>query len=100
MPRTPRPICWPTNLGGRTTLHCDLGLQVLDVPEDGCDSESATVLLEAQETVFGSDVALDRELVPFLGMADIVDRDVVVLAPEEGDGGKFLAVPEHIEHRG
>src|SRR5262245_15905328 len=30
-------------------------------------------------------------------MADIVDRDVIVLAPEKGDGGKFLAATKHIE---
>src|SRR5205823_10625329 len=45
------------------------------------------------------DIALDRELVPFLGVADIIDGDVVVLAPEEGDGGKLPAVPEHVERR-
>jgi hypothetical protein len=33
-------------------------------------------------------------------MTDIIDRDVVVLAPEEGDGGKSLAVPEHVERSG
>ena len=32
-------------------------------------------------------------------MADIVDRNVVVLAPEEGDGAEFLAVPKHVERR-
>src|SRR5262245_51243667 len=33
-------------------------------------------------------------------MADIVDRDVVVLTPEEGDCIKFLTVAEHVESRG
>src|ERR1700687_3928124 len=56
--------------------------------------------LEAQQPGPGRDVAFDCELVPCLGMADIVNRDVVVLAPEEGNGGKSLAVPEHIECRG
>ena len=30
-------------------------------------------------------------------MADIVDWNVIVLAPKEGNGGKFLAMPDHVE---
>jgi hypothetical protein len=47
---------------------------------------------------FRGNITLSRELIPLIGMADIVDRDVVVLAPEEGDGGKSLAVPEHVDN--
>ena len=52
--------------------------------------------LEAQQAVLAGDVAVDRQLVPFLGMADIVDRDVVVLAPEERHGVELLAQAEHV----
>ena len=33
-------------------------------------------------------------------MADIVDRYVVVLAPKEGNSGKFLTMSHHIECSG
>ena len=56
--------------------------------------------LEAHQAILAGNIALDVELVPFLGMADIVDRNVVVLAPEERNGVKFLAPPEHVERRG
>ena len=59
------------------------GFQALPVAEDGSDREHVAAAAVAQDAVLGRDIAFDRELVPFLGVADIVDRDVVVLAPEE-----------------
>ena len=56
--------------------------------------------LVAQQAVLAGDVAVDRQLVPFLGVADIVDRDVVVLAPEERHGVELLAQAQHVERRG
>src|SRR5262249_3616557 len=41
-----------------------------------------------------------RQLIPLLGMADIVDRHVVVLAPEERDGAEGLATSQHGERGG
>src|SRR5262249_27898267 len=45
-------------------------------------------------------IALDGKFVPLLGMADIVDRDVIMLAPEEWDSSKFFAAPEQVAGRG
>ena len=84
----------------RRLLHRKLRLQAFEVAEDRRDREHAPVALEPQAAVLAGDIAVDREVVPLLGMADIVDRDVVVLAPEEGDGGKFLAITEHVQRRG
>jgi len=39
---------------------------------------------------------LDPDLIPFFGMTDIIDRNVVVLAPEERYGVEAFALPEHI----
>ena len=40
--------------------------------------------------------AVDVNRVPLLGVADVVDRDVVVLTPEERDGIEALAIPQHV----
>jgi hypothetical protein len=45
------------------------------------------------------EVAYHPDLVPLLGMTDVVDRDVVVLAPEEGHVGKGLAPAENVACR-
>ena len=62
--------------------------------------ERASAELVAHQAVLAGDVAVDRELVPFLGVTDIVDRDVVVLAPEERHGVELLAQAQHVERRG
>jgi hypothetical protein len=87
-------------LGRLFALHRHLGLKAFDVPEDGCGSQHASVALEAQEAVPCGNVAVDLDLVPSLGMADVIDRDVVMLAPEERHGSKFLALAEHVQCRG
>src|SRR6202011_4445541 len=84
----------------RVPFHRYLGLEAFEVTEDRGDGKHAPIALEPQDTVLRGNVTLNRELIPFIGMADIVDRDVVVLAPEKGDGGKSLAVPEHVERGG
>src|SRR5687767_224607 len=81
-------------------FHGHLGLKAFDVLEDGCGSQHPSVALEPQEAVPSGYVAVDRDLVPSLGMTDIVDRDVVVLAPEERHSVEFLPPSEHIERRG
>src|SRR4029077_3258209 len=63
-------------------------------------SERAPLALVAQQAVLGRDVAFDRDFVPTLGMTDIVDRDVVVLAPEERHRDERLAMAEHVARRG
>src|SRR5262249_42778245 len=43
--------------------------------------------------------AVDLDGIPFLGVADVFDLDVVVLAPEERDGIELLAAAEHVARR-
>src|SRR5262249_48129735 len=43
--------------------------------------------------------AVDLDGIPFFGVADVFDLDVVVLAPEERDGIELLAAAEHVERR-
>ena len=46
------------------------------------------------------DIAVDGDLVPGLGMADIIDRHVVMLAPEKRHRVERLALPQHVACRG
>ncbi len=78
-------------------LQAHLGFQALQVAEDRSDSERAPLALEAGEAVFVGDASLDREFVPPLRVTDVVDRDVVVLAPEERSGRESLAAAKHVE---
>src|SRR4029453_16630914 len=69
--------------GGRSSrlsLHRDLFLEACDVAVDRRRGERASAELVAHQAVPAGDVAVDHELVPLLGMADIVDGHVVVLA--------------------
>src|SRR6185312_7172404 len=71
---------------GHCLLHRKLRLEAVDVAVDRGDGEHASLGLVAQHAVAPLDVAVDGDLVPFLGVADIIDRHVVMLAPEERHG--------------
>src|SRR5262249_39549313 len=81
----------------RLLLHRHLGLEAGDVPEDRGDGERATALLVAHQAVLARNITLDRHFVPGLGVADIVDRDVVMLAPKEWYGLELFAPAQHIQ---
>jgi hypothetical protein len=74
-------------------------MSVASMSKQECSGEHAPIAVEAQEAVPSRDVAIDRELVPRLGMADIADLNVIVLSPEDRNVDIFLAVPEHVERR-
>src|SRR5665213_3771162 len=73
----------PGNLFHRALLHRQLRFEIFQIAEDRGDGEDATVLLVFQQAIFRFDVAINRDLVPLLGVPDVVDRHIVVLAPEE-----------------
>src|SRR6202035_2273554 len=50
----------------------------------------------AHQTIARLDVAVDIDAIPLLGVADIVDRHVIVLAPKERHLRKSLFLPKHI----
>src|SRR5215217_9073924 len=83
----------------RLLLHRHLGPEVVEIPGDRGDRQHAAIALEPQQAVLAGDVPLDGELVPLFGMADVADGNVVMLAPEERDGGKSLPLPDHVERR-
>jgi len=81
-------------------LHHDLGLKAFNVAENRGDGEHAPIALEPQEAVLARDITVDRDLVPILGMSDIVDRDVVMLTPEKRHGGERIVATKHVECSG
>ena len=84
----------------RLSLQTDFGLKAREIAEDRGDRERAPAAPHAHETILAGDVAFDNELVPLLGMADIGDRNVVMLAPEERNRVEGLMAPEHVERGG
>src|SRR5258705_10925597 len=72
-------------------LHRDLGLQAGEIAVDRRDRQHAAVAAVSQQAILRLDVALDRDLVPLLGVAHAIYRHVVMLAPEERHRFESLA---------
>ncbi len=53
-----------------------------------------------QQAILRRNVAVDGDLVPRLRMADIIDRHIVMLAPEKRHGVERLSLPEHVARGG
>src|SRR5688500_77801 len=68
----------------RLPFHLRLGFETLPIARNGGHSQCAAGTLVGHRTVtFGAERAIDGDAVPVLGVTDIADGDVVVLAPEE-----------------
>src|SRR6185503_7213063 len=98
---------YPSPIGSRTCFsgsccpfHRDFGFEALPVAEDRRNGEDLAAAPIAQDAVLVRNVALDRDVVPFLRMPDIADRNVVVLAPEKRHGVIRQAHAEHVERAG
>ena len=81
---------------GHAAFHRPFLLEVLEVAVDRGNCQHGAVASIAHQAIAPLYVALDLELVPLLGMTDIVDWHVIMLAPEERDVGKSLALSEDI----
>ena len=74
-------------------LEGELGLETLAIPRDRRDRQPAIAARVGDRTVARFECAVDLHRVPLLGVADIVDRDVVMLAPEKRNGVEPFAMP-------
>src|SRR5438874_9953081 len=83
----------------RLLLHLKFRPKIGDVAIDRCDGEHAAPPLISQQAVPRRDVAVDRNLIPLLGMTDIIDRNVVVLAPEKRHRIECLTLSQHVARR-
>src|ERR1700758_1557670 len=77
-------------------LHLCFRDEALAPAEDGGEGEGAAGATEMDGRIVLGDVAIDLDLVPALGVADIVDGDVVVLTPEERRRGKALGGSQYV----
>ena len=98
--KVPEPDIRIAALCGGLTLHHDLGLKTFKVAKDRGDCGHTSVALKAEEAVFAHHISVDQDLVPRLRVTDIIDRDIVVLAPEKRHLGEGCALPKHVESRG
>src|SRR5262245_53340958 len=81
-------------------FHFRLCRKAFELTENGDDRQSSAVALVADRAILLFDVAVDVHGVPFFRVADVVDRDVVVLAPKEGDGVEALTRAQHVLRSG
>ena len=70
-------------LGRHIAFHLQLGFQAREIAEYRGDGKHPPIAPVSQQTIPCLDIAVDRDFIPLLGMADIIDRHIVVLAPEE-----------------
>ena len=81
-------------------LHRRFGLKVLEIPEYRGDGDHPPITLVLEQAILRLDVAFDPDPVPLRGVAAIVHRHVVMLAPEIGHGVEFQAFPQHVDRCG
>src|ERR687887_2319776 len=72
----------------RWALHCRFFAEVLDVAEDRGHGQHLAVAAVTHQAVAPLDIAFDVETVPLFGVPDVIDRNVVMLTPEERDIGE------------
>src|SRR5262245_9880789 len=75
-------------------------MEILKVTIDRGEGQDAAFIAIFDETIPPLDAAVDPDLIPFFGVTDIIDRNVVVLAPEERYGVEALALPQHVARHG
>ena len=81
-------------------LHCGLRLKAFKVAENRRNGSNSSVVLKAKSAIFFLNVAVDLDLIPSLCMADIVDWNIIVLAPKERHLIERRALPKHVQRRG
>src|SRR6478609_4853967 len=78
-------------------FHFQACFKTVFVPIDRGDGHYAAAQSVADDAVALHGIALDVDRVPFLCVTDIVDRNVVVLAPEERGRSEWCRDTHHIE---
>src|SRR5262249_55679354 len=82
-----------------SVFHRRLLPEIIDVAEDRGHRDAFAFATLAYQAVACLDVALNVEIVPPLGMPDVVDWHVVVLAPKEWNLGKSMPLAENVARR-
>ena len=66
-------------------LHLHFGVQTILIAIDARDGEGTTLLAEPNDNIACRWITIHRDIIPLLGVTNIVDRYVVVVTPEERD---------------
>src|SRR5438132_996108 len=90
-----RPRAAPTSRR-LSALHRELGHQAFATAEDRREGKGAAPLPKPQSDIVSAWITILIDLVPTLGMADVVNRDVIMLGPEERHGREALAPVQHV----
>src|SRR5260370_22832500 len=85
---------------GHNVLHQQFFLEIVEIAENRGHRQNLSVTTIARQAVPLVDTAFDIELTPLLRVSDVIDRTVIVLAPEERNIGKPLPLSEHVARRG
>jgi len=83
----------------RASCEGHLGFEARQVARDRSDRERPPAAFVANEAILSGDAAVDYDFVPLFGVTDVVDLDVVVLAPEERRRRETLTTAHEIERR-
>src|SRR5574338_1609683 len=75
-------------------FHRQLRLEALAVTKDARHRKDPITGPIPRARVVLLQAAVDVDGIPALGMADVVDGDIVVLAPEKGHVGEGRALPD------
>src|SRR5262249_38055002 len=84
----------------RLTFHPQLTFQPSAIPDIRSNSAQTAFISVFDQAILGLDITVNYGLVPFLGVAGIVDGHIVMLAPEERNRGDPLAIIQHITSNG
>ena len=77
----------------RLTLHRNLGLKAFAISVDRRYRFCTTRVLKRTTQSLAAMVAFDCDLVPFFRVPNVIDRDVVMLPPEKGNGSDASRCP-------
>src|SRR6202050_1563434 len=90
----------PDSLAHRLSFHFQLGTETCQIAVYRSDCKNPPFTFVFEQTILGLDIAVDCDLVPVLGVPDIVYRHVVVLTPEERHRVESLTLSQHVERGG
>src|SRR6185369_1439212 len=82
------------------SFHRRLSAQTLEIARNRCDGASAAIFLVGYSAITRIEASVHLNSIPLLSVTDVIDRHVIMLAPEEGDRIELVATAEHILRRG
>src|SRR5262245_17535890 len=85
---------------GRSPLHFDFDHKALRISIYGGEGEQLPVLLEARGEIPFVGIPVGHDPIPVLGVAEVVDGDVVVRTPEERNEAVAFASAQDVASRG